>query len=157
MTSNSYKTFLTKPYVMKCEKLFNKEPFLFLYLFTLFRLYSLIYEKECCTRVVAGMYIVYWRNSFLVHSACSKYYDAIFLWFAAKRLNHKSGIQRRAWIEALASFLCTESFVRGKKVSVILQQNFVSVYIAPACLATSTINTNSLNLSTTACVGENDV
>jgi len=44
---------------MICEKLFNKEPFLFVYLFKLFRLYSLVYEKTCCTRLEAGMYIVY--------------------------------------------------------------------------------------------------
>jgi len=47
--------------------------------------------------------------------------------------------------------------VRGKKASVTLQQIFVSVYFAPAFLAICTTNTNSVNLSTTTCVGENDV
>jgi len=52
-----------------CEKSFNKEPFHIVYLFILFRPYFLVYGNTCCTRLEAGMYIVYWRNSFLVHSS----------------------------------------------------------------------------------------
>jgi hypothetical protein len=53
---------------MMCEKLCNKEPFHFMYLFILFRLYVLVYGNTCCTCLEAEMYIVHWRNSFLVHS-----------------------------------------------------------------------------------------
>ena len=62
-----------------CEKLFNKEPSLSVYLFMLFRPYFLVYGKKSCSRLEAGMNTVYWHNSFLVHSVCSKYYKAIFL------------------------------------------------------------------------------
>jgi hypothetical protein len=130
-------------------KLFNKVPFLFVYFLVYGEnlLYSPGSRNMYCflAQLIPGSLNFPEKLQRIIPVKCCQKAEL-------QKRHSKTRIDRSSRIS-----LCTESLVTCKKVSAILQQNFVSVYFAPAFYTTSTVNTNNLNLSKTTCVGENYV